>query len=75
MGISAERVVSTIKEIIDEYWKGNMSEAEASQEIQRIMLDPKKRIKVKRAEQYTAVFKSRMGKKRLETFEALYKDL
>lgn len=75
MRITAERVALDVKEIIDDYWEGNLTEMEASQAIQRIMSDPKKRIKVKRAEEYTSVFKSRMGIRRLETFEALYKDL
>lgn len=70
---NANKVAKKIKGIIDSYWKGEISEKEATQILTQIMSDSDIRIRVKRGENYTGVFKNIMGKRRIEEFESLCK--
>lgn len=68
---NANKVAKKIKEIIDKYWKGQITEAEAREILLKIISDPDNRVRVKRGENYTGVFKNVMGKRRIEEFESL----
>lgn len=68
---NAATVAKEIKEIIDKYWRGQMAESEAKDGILKIISNPDNRIRVKRGENYTGVFKNIMGKRRIEEFESL----
>lgn len=69
---NANKVAKKMRDVIDSYWKGEIDEKQASEVISTIMSDSDNRIKVMRGENYTGVFKSIMGKRRIEEFESLY---
>lgn len=69
---SANKVAKKFKEIIDSYWKEEISEEEASKLISRLMSDKDVKVRVKRSQQYTGVFQNIMGKRRIAEFEKLY---
>lgn len=69
--MNANEVARSIKEIIDDYWKNDISETEAQAQIRNVLSDGENRLKVFRGREKTSVFTRVMGTKRLTTFEKL----
>ena len=69
--MNANEVAKIVKEIIDDYWKNNISETEAQAQIRNVLSDSENRLKVFRGKEKTAVFNRVMGSKRIKTFEEL----
>ena len=73
MSLTANRVSKEVRKIIDDFWSGRCTRDEAKKKIEKIMDDPKLRIKIMRGENYTSVFENILGKKRIAEFEGLTK--
>ena len=68
---TANKVAKAVRDIIDCYWKGEIAENVARQQLGKIMSVSENRIKVRRGTEYTGVFINIMGKRRIVEFERL----
>lgn len=69
--MTANRVAKEVRKIIDDYWLGKLTVEQAKRLIDEIMVDPELHLKVQRGEEFTSVFKSVMGVRRLKEFERI----
>lgn len=60
-----------IRDIIDDNWTNKLSDEQARKTINEALSVPKNLLKVKRADEYTVVFQTVVGKRRMERFEKL----
>ncbi len=67
--MSANKVAKNVVDIIDGYWRNEITYEKAKEKIKKIMSDPDMLIKIKRGENYTGVFNNIMGKRRIQEFE------
>lgn len=68
---NANKVAKEVRDIIDNYWLGRLSEDQTRKKLLMYMDDPDLHLKIQRAEEYTGVFKNVMGIRRLEEFKRL----
>lgn len=67
--MTANKVAKLVVSIIDGYWRKEITYEKAKKRIEETMNNPDMLIKIKRGENYTGVFNSIMGKKRIQEFE------
>lgn len=69
--MTANKVAKEIRAIIDDYWIGNLTVEQVQKSINIFMVNPKLHLKIQRGEEFTSVFKSVMGVRRLKEFERI----
>lgn len=60
-----------VKDIIDKYWRKDLSQQAASQKLKTLFAEPENRALVFRGDDYSSAFKSKLGKRRFADFEKL----
>ena len=68
---NSNRVAKTVAGIIDDFWASKISRDDATNKLKEIVVNPDNRVKIKRGDEYTGVFKNIMGIRRINTFEQL----
>jgi uncharacterized protein (TIGR04540 family) len=71
--MSSKEIATAIKNIIDDYWAGEIAKEAASKKIETLLEARNNRVKIIRGEEKTAGFKRILGVKRLITFDELYR--
>lgn len=69
--MTANRVAKEIRTIIDDYWLGKLTDWQAKKSISAFMVNPELHLKIQRGNEFTSVFKSVMGVRRLKEFERI----
>lgn len=69
--MTANRVAKEIRAIIDDYWLGKLTDLQVKKSISEFMDDSELHLKIQRGNEFTSVFKSVLGVRRLKEFERI----